>query len=80
MLHEYRLEEIQPQITADIKRKKDEQKRKEEDAWKDELEESITPPAQQTGDSFPQSADSASRYLAGTKRDTRRPGLFTGQP
>jgi hypothetical protein len=52
MLHEYRLEEIQPQITADIKRKKDEQKRKEEDAWKDELEESITPPAQQTGDSL----------------------------
>jgi hypothetical protein len=50
MLHEYRLEDVDPQKTADIKRKKEEQKKKEEEAWKDELGESIAPPAQKTGD------------------------------
>ena len=47
---EYRLEQVDPEKTAEIAKKKEEQKDKQEKAWNDE-HESPTPPRQKTGDS-----------------------------
>jgi hypothetical protein len=48
---EYRLEQVDPEKTAEIERKKEAQKDKQEKAWNDE-NESRTPPGQKTGDSL----------------------------
>jgi hypothetical protein len=48
---EYRLEQVDPEKTAEIAKKKDEQKDKQEKAWDDE-HESQTPRRQKTGDSL----------------------------
>jgi hypothetical protein len=48
---EYRLEQVDPEKTAEIAKKKEEQKGKQEKAWNDE-QESPTPPRQKTGDSL----------------------------
>jgi hypothetical protein len=48
---EYRLEQVYPEKTAEIVKKKEEQKDKQEKAWKDE-HESQTPSRQTNGDSL----------------------------
>lgn len=48
---EYRLEQVYPEKTAEIVKKKEEQKDKQEKAWEDE-HESQTPSRQTNGDSL----------------------------
>jgi hypothetical protein len=51
MLIEYRLEEVDPEKTAEIEKKKEAQKDKQEKVWNDEREDQ-TPTRQKAGDSL----------------------------
>ena len=48
MAYEYRLEDVDADKTAKIKRKKEEQRTKQEEAWGEQKEDPKAPPAEET--------------------------------